>query len=451
MKRRSVLSWLAICAVPCPLCGGPAAAQGRGGSPITLIRDAETESLLQSFAHPLFRVAGVSPGQTRITLIRDRGLNAFVTTGNRMFLNTGIIQQAESALEVIGTIAHETGHIAHGDISRLPEQAMQALLQSLGSALIGVAAGVMTRDPSAAMGGIVGGQAMAQHRFMAFSRGQEEAADRAALSYLDRLGWSALGFAALLGRLEAEDALVISRRDPYLGTHPLSHDRVQRVRLHLENPPRRDVSRTQAFEFPFRMARAKLDGFLDPPSRVAARYPGNEPEARYAQAVLQHRLGHRDSAVMLLDTLLAQFPGLPWLHEMKGQALLESGLARAAIEPYRQATRLAPEQPLIRQGYGHALLESGDSGLIREAIRQFQASLAEARNDPTTWRLLSLAWGRLGQEGEANLALAEEAMLYGQLPLARRFATLATDKLPPGPSKLRALDITNALRKENRS
>jgi len=199
--------------------------------------------------------------------------------------------------------------------------------------------------------------------------------------------------------------------------------------------------------------RAKLDGFLDAPARVAAKYPGTDPapEARYAQAVMNHRLGHRDTAVMILDTLLAQFPGLPWLHEMKGQALLESGQPRAAIEPYRQAARLAPEQPLIRQGYGHALLESGDPALVRDAVRQFQASLADARNDPTTWRMLSLAWGRLGNEGEANLALAEEAMLDRQLPLARRFAQVAIDKLPPGPSKLRALDITNAIRKENRS
>lgn len=457
MKRRSIVSWsalLAIGAVPPLLFTGTASAQGRGrGNTIVLIRDAETEYLLHSFANPLFRVAGVSAGMTRIALVRDRGLNAFVTTGNRMFINTGIIQQADSALEVIGAMAHETGHIAHGDISRLPDQAFQAMVESLGSVLIGAAAGVLTRDPGAAAGTIMGGQAMAERRFMAFSRAQEEAADMAALRYLDSLGWSPKGMMTLMSRLDQQEALIIDRREPYLLTHPMSHDRFLRVERHVEALARRDSAGTERFEFPFRMVRAKLDGFLDPPANVARTYPAADPrpEARYANAILNHRMGHRDAAVTILDTLLRQFPGSPWLHEMKGQTLLENGHARAAAASYQQAARLAPDQPLIRQGYGHALLQSGDAGMIRQSVQQLQAALSGARNDPATWHLLGIAWGRLGNTGEANLALAEEAMSYNNLPVARRFARMAVDTLPPGPSKLRALDITNAIKKENRS
>lgn len=451
------MSWSALLAsgaIPSPLFTGEARAQGRGrGAEIVLIRDAETETFLHSFANPLFRVAGVSPGMTRITLVRDRALNAFVTTGNRMFINTGIIQQAETALEVIGTVAHETGHIAHGDISRLPEQAYQAMIESLGSLLIGAAAGVMARDSGVAAGAVMGGQVMAERRFMAFSRAQEEAADLAALGYLDRLGWSAKGMMNLFNRLDAQEALIVNRRDPYLLTHPMSHDRFLRVQRHVESLARRDTARTDGFEFPFRMVRAKLEGFLNAPALVMRTYPGTDPspEARYANAVLNHRLGHRDTAVMIMDTLLREFPTSPWLLELKGQILLESGQARAAIPPYQQAARLAPGEALIRQGLGHAMLESGDPTMVRESVRHLQASLAGERADPGTWRLLGIAWGRLGNTGEANLALAEEAMLYNNLPVARRFAKMAAEALPSGPSKLRALDITNAIKKENRS
>lgn len=420
---------------------------------IVLIRDAETETLLHGVANPLFRVAGVSAGLTRITLVRDRALNAFVTTGNRMFIHTGMIQQADSVLDVIGTIAHETGHIAHGDISRLPEQAYQAFLESIGSLLIGAAAGVMARDSSAAAGAVLGGQAMAERRFMAFSRAQEEAADLAALTYLDRLGWSAKGMMNMFGKLDAQDALIINRRDPYLLTHPMSHERFLRVQRHVENLARSDTARTDAFEAPFRMVKAKLDAFLAAPAIVTRTYPitDRSPEARYANAVLHHRMGHRDQAVVILESLLRESPNNPWLLELKGQVLLEGGQAKAAIGPYQQAARMAPDQPLIRQGFGHALLESGDPALVRQSIPQLQASLSGARNDPSTWRLLSIAQGRLGNTGEANLALAEEAMLYGNLPVARRFAKMAADALPAGPSRLRALDITNAIKKENRS
>ena len=53
------------------------------------MRDAETETLLRNIANPLFRAAGVDPRLVRIILLRDVGINSFVSTGNRMFIKTG--------------------------------------------------------------------------------------------------------------------------------------------------------------------------------------------------------------------------------------------------------------------------------------------------------------------------------------------------------------------------
>lgn len=434
-----------------------AVAQGRGSGnpqrpPIVLIRDAETESLLHSFADPLYRSAGLDPRLIRITLVRDRALNAFVTTGNRMFIHTGLIQQANSALEVIGPIAHETGHVAHGDISRLPEMAYQAMIQSLGSLLIGAAAGAASRNPGVAVGTALGGASMAERQFMSFSRAQEESADQSALGYLDRLGWSAAGMMTMFSRLEQEEALVVNRRDPYLLTHPMTRDRFNFVQRHVQAKSNIAVGTTTAFEAPFQMVKAKLNAFIDNPAVVARNYPQSDTSApgRYARAVLDHRMGHRDSAVRLLDSLLAEQPTNPWLNELKGQVLFEGGQPKAAIAPYMQAVRYAPDQPLIRQSLGHALIESGDPANLRQAITQLQFAQRQTRDDDRTWHLLGIAWGRLGNIGEANLALAEEAMLVGDIPTARRFARQAADVLPSGPSKLRALDISNAVKKENR-
>lgn len=456
MLRRHLVSrsalLIAMGALPSPLLPRPAAAQAPG-EPIVTIRDAETESLLHGFASPLFRVAGVNAGLVRMTLVRDRALNAFVSTGNRMFINTGLIQQADGALDVIGPLAHETGHVAHGDISRLPEEALAAMIQGLGSLLIGAAAGVASRNPGVAAGAILGGQSMAQRRFMSFSRTQEESADISALAYLERLGWSARGMMNTFARLEAQDALIVNRRDPYLLTHPMSRERFQRVERFVAESRVRDTGQTDRFEPSFRMVKAKLEGYLNTATFVQRTYPGTDPspEARYAQAVLNQRMGHRDQALYILDTLIREQPTNPWIQELKGQVLLESGQARTAVAFYQQAARFAPDQPLIRQGLGHAMIESGDGTLTKQAIAQLQMAQSVERNDPTTWHLLGIAWGRVGNVGEANLALAEEAMLYNNLPVARRFARQAADSLPAGPSRLRALDITNAVKKENRS
>jgi hypothetical protein len=73
---------LAIGAVPSPCVRPPARSQEQGPeAQIMPIRDAETETLPHSFACLDARLV-------RITLVRNRAINAFAGTGNRMFLNT---------------------------------------------------------------------------------------------------------------------------------------------------------------------------------------------------------------------------------------------------------------------------------------------------------------------------------------------------------------------------
>ncbi len=426
--------------------------QERTPNEVVLIRDAETETLLHSFAAPLFQAAGLPPGMVRIMLVRDRAINAFVSSGNRMFLHTGLLEQAQSAAEVVGTMAHETGHVAHGDISRMPELQQQALLQTLGSLLIAAAAGVGARDPGVGMGAALGGSSMAERRLLSFTRVQEENADESAMRYLDRLGWPATGLMSLFDRLEQQEALSSARMDPYLLTHPLTRDRIAFVHHHVEQTQGRPLHLPPDFEPRFQMVKAKLIGFLDPPATVSRRYPPGDPSpaARYAQAVLLHRMGHSDQAIRLLDGLLAQQPANPWLHELKGQFLFESGHATAAIPVYEQAVRLAHGQPLLHQSLGHVMLETEDNARLPAAIAQLKLAQRYEPDDADTWQMLGIAFGRQGNMGEANLALAESAMQTGDLPAARRFARLAAEALPAGPSKLRALDISNAAKKENR-
>lgn len=457
MRRRPLIALstlLAIGAVPFPCSRTPAWSQERlPQERIVLIRDAETETLLHSFATPLFRAAGLDPGLVRILLVRDRAINAFVSSGNRMFLNTGLLQQATSALEVIGTMAHETGHVVHGDITRMPELEHQALLQALGSMLIAAAAGVASSDPGVGVGAALGGASMAERRFLSFTRIQEENADESALRFLDRVGWSAQGMLALFNRLEQQETLSVDRMDPYLITHPLTPDRIAFVREHVDRAGGRDQRLPSEFEARFAMVKAKLDGFLDPPTGVLRTYQATDPSApaRYARAVAEHRTGHSGKAIVILDGLISEQPRNPFLYELKGQVLFEAGQVRAAIAPYQEAVRLAPDQPLLRQSLGHVMIETGDRSLLAQAVAQLKLAQRHEPDDEETWHQLGIAFGRLGNLGEANLALAEEAMLGNDIPMARRFARQAAETLPPGPSRLRALDISNAAKKENRS
>ena len=84
----------------------------------SVIRDAEIENTIRAYATPVFAAAGLPPGAVRVHLINDPSVNAFVANGLNLFIFTGLLLRTDDPLQVIGVIAHESGHIAGGHLIR---------------------------------------------------------------------------------------------------------------------------------------------------------------------------------------------------------------------------------------------------------------------------------------------------------------------------------------------
>ena len=85
---------------------------------LPLIRDAETEQLLREYTAPILRAAGLTQQNIRVVIINDRSFNAFVVDGHNMFMHAGTLMEAKTPNQVIGVIAHESGHITGGHLAR---------------------------------------------------------------------------------------------------------------------------------------------------------------------------------------------------------------------------------------------------------------------------------------------------------------------------------------------
>ena len=57
----------------------------------SVLRDAETETLLQDMAAPLVAAAGLNPRNVDIVLLNDPSVNAFVAGGQAIYVNSGLI------------------------------------------------------------------------------------------------------------------------------------------------------------------------------------------------------------------------------------------------------------------------------------------------------------------------------------------------------------------------
>ncbi len=88
------------------------------GEQISFIRDAEIENYLHELAAPVYRAAGVDPKSITIVVVESNVVNAFVAGGMNEFFYTGLLQLTDSPEQMIGVMAHETGHIAGGQLIR---------------------------------------------------------------------------------------------------------------------------------------------------------------------------------------------------------------------------------------------------------------------------------------------------------------------------------------------
>lgn len=415
----------------------PAAAQG-------LIRDAEIEHTIRNYTTPLFNAAGLDPDSIKIYLLNDRALNAFVAGGQNIFITTGLLMRAESANQIIGVLAHETGHIAGGHLARMSDEMRHLTNEALAAQLLGllIAAGSGNAGAGIAVG--MGGVHIAERSFLSYSRTQESSADQAALNFLTRSRQSAKGLSEFFDILGDQEALVVGRQDPYVRTHPMTRDRAAFVANFVAHSPLANTPEPPLFNEEYRRLHAKLFGFIEPLDRVLKQYKTEDSSlySRYARAIAYYRVSQLDKALPLVDSLIGDEPNNPFFYELKGQMLFENGRVKEALAPYERMVHLAPAEPLLRTSLAHVQIELGDAQLVKPALTNLRAALQIDNSNPITWRLAATAYGRDNQMGMSALSSAEYNLRTGRLNDARGQAQRAERLLPRGsPGWLRAQDI----------
>ena len=421
------------------------------GPNLPFIRDAEIEQLMRDYTAPILKAAGLGQQNVQVVLINDRAFNAFVMDGRRIFVNVGALYDSKVPNEIIGVLAHETGHMAGGHLSRLREQMANAQTASIIAMLLGVGAlvGGAKSGGGSNVGQLAGAaiqapQEMIRRSLLSYVRAQEESADRAAVKYLNATGQSAKGMQATFKRF-ADDMLIISSRvDPYQQTHPMPKERVTALEELVKTNPHWDKKDPPELQLRHDLMRAKLAGFLERPDSVARRYPSTDTSlpARYARAIAAYRHGNLSAALTQIDALIQTQPNNPYFYELKGQALLESAHAAEAIAPLRRAAALAPNAALIRIMLGQALVQTGDKKHSEEAISLLRVAMQREQDMPEVYSQLAMAYGRKGELAEADLASSQAALARGDMKTARELAARAKTRFPTGsPGWVKADDI----------
>ena len=417
---------------------------------ISLIRDAEIENTLRAYGNPIFEKAGLDPEAVHIFIVEDDTINAYVAGGQNMFIHTGLILKTQDALMLIGVMAHETGHMAGGHLAQGTEKLKNAQMGAILAAVLGaaVAAG---GGGDAGIGIIAAGQEAALRNYLHFSRSNENAADQAALDYLDSLHISASGFLRMMELLRQNENRSYGSPDPYTRTHPLNIDRITHVRNHVMQFPVTDAKDISALEERHKRMIAKLYGFTRPTDETLLKYPlsDNAIDAHYARAIAYYRKPLLSKALEEINSLIATKPADPFFHELRGQVLFENGHIAEALQSYAKAVYYLPDSALILTDYSKVLIATENAENIKKAIATLNRANAIDNTNPETWHHLAIAYGKIGNQGMFYLTSAEEAALEDNITEVLRNTNEALKTIiDNNAARLRATDLKMITEKE---
>jgi beta-barrel assembly-enhancing protease len=152
-------------------------------------------------------------------VVQDDAINAFAIPGGHVYVNTGLIKNADNAAELAGVVGHEISHV-------LARHSTEQLSRQYGLQL--VASLVLGQNPSqlaAIAAQIVGTGAMAR-----FSREAEEEADAIGIQAMAAAGYNPIGMATMFEELMEHRQGQPGRVEQFFATHPLTEDRIKNAR-----------------------------------------------------------------------------------------------------------------------------------------------------------------------------------------------------------------------------
>jgi predicted Zn-dependent protease len=448
----------ALCLAAQPSLAKSRKQQSQEQSGPNLIRDAEIEGLLRQYSRPIFKAAHINPDAVTVYVIADDSINAFVAGGQRIFVNTGLFTKSKSYKDIIGVLAHETGHISGGHLAKMQSEIDKASTQRIIGMLLGAAAAVggsaagVQGAGEVGQGIMIGTQGVAQRSFLSYQRSMESSADQAAIKYLAATHNDPAGMLNLFQKMASDSIAITADADPYMFSHPMPLDRIRNLEVAAKQSPYFGQPDDPGQKLRYDLVKAKIIGYTQGTQRVLQRYPTSNTSlpARYARAVALYRRGDMAKALPMLDGLTDELPQNPYFWELKAQALQESGRPAEGLPAIKKARQLLPNNGLLQMLHAQLLLDSGGAANADQALKLLTLAKKTEGNSPAIFKLQAQAHATKGDTARAELATAEMAFTNGDRELAVEKAKIAQDQFKRGtPEWLRANDILTFAAKKN--
>jgi beta-barrel assembly-enhancing protease len=184
----------------------------------------------------------------KVTVLDSDEINAFALPGGYLYVNTGLINKADSENELVGVMAHEIAHAAARHGARLMKKASIASLLFQGAQIAAMVATGGAVGPLAYYGlqyGFYGLGMIIDLSLLGVSRDYESEADQLGAQYAWKAGYDPKGFITFFDKMASEEGYV--RSASFFRTHPAFLERMLSTFSEITYlPPKRDLRLTSS-------------------------------------------------------------------------------------------------------------------------------------------------------------------------------------------------------------
>jgi len=188
-------------------------------SQVKLVHNPAAEAYITRVGERIHAATPLANRPFTFHIVDDASVNAFSIPGGHVYINSGLIAQADRVDMLAGVMAHEISHIVARHVIKQVEQ--QQAIGTIGSILLGQNPGAI----QTILAQIVAGGAMAR-----FSRADEKEADDLGLQFMTAAGYDPHGMLDMFQKLLSLEQGRPGAVSRFFQDHPGTQDRINDIR-----------------------------------------------------------------------------------------------------------------------------------------------------------------------------------------------------------------------------
>lgn len=358
----------------------------------------------------------------QFAVIRDPRINAFAVPGGFVYVHSGLLAALHNDDELAAVLGHEIAHVHAHHIVRQQEKSQVLDYTAL--------LGTMLSVVQPAVGALA--TAASQAAKLQYTRDFEQEADFLGARYMQSAGYDPRAMLDFFKLLSDQQRLSPTTVPPYLQTHPLSDERLDRLEAVLKThqwTARQRPPSTLALQ----RVQALVRAVSEPPADVLTAYrrlrdatPDN-PNAQYLYGIVALETGQLDEAATGLGA--AEAGNVAGVDRELGRLALRQRHLDEARQRLTAFLARAPDDAGAQLDLAQACQALGDVACAESAYRralELAPSLEAAQHG------YGQLAGRGGRAGDGFYHLATAARLDGDYPTALNQFARAAVELPTG-------------------